>query len=213
MMLGWFSRHVLLGPAQRRLAERGMPIFTYHKISEPPHGTRDPFLYVSPKNFDSQLAGLRRMGRTSGTLPEAAAWTPVGSKKAVITFDDGFGDVLANGLEILARHQFRAIQFIVADFLGRKNEWDIAKGDIAEPLMNQEQIREWLAAGHEIGSHTMTHPNLRHLSASDAREEIIGSKKSLEDRFGIAIRHFCYPFGSWNESVRDLVIEGGYETA
>jgi peptidoglycan/xylan/chitin deacetylase (PgdA/CDA1 family) len=119
---------------------------------------------------------------------------------------------LEHGLPVLARHKVRAIQFLVSDSLGRHNEWDVAKGDVPVTLMNESQVREWLAAGHDIGSHSATHPNLRHASPAKAREEILGSKKSLEDRFGLEIRHFCYPYGSYNESVRDLVAEAGYRT-
>jgi peptidoglycan/xylan/chitin deacetylase (PgdA/CDA1 family) len=79
--------------------------------------------------------------------------------------------------------------------------------------MDDAQVRDWLAAGHEIGSHSMTHRNLRHLSLSEAREEIFASKKALEDQFGLEIQHFSYPFGSWNASVRDLVHDAGYQTA
>jgi peptidoglycan/xylan/chitin deacetylase (PgdA/CDA1 family) len=79
--------------------------------------------------------------------------------------------------------------------------------------MDEAAVREWLSAGQKIGSHTKTHPWLTHISVAEAREEIRGSKKSLEDKFGVAIDHFCYPYGDWNESVRDLVVEAGYKTA
>jgi peptidoglycan/xylan/chitin deacetylase (PgdA/CDA1 family) len=133
--------------------------------------------------------------------------------KTVITFDDACCNAFENSLAPLARHGFHAIQFVVADFLGRNNEWDIAKGDSPEKLMDEQQVRDWLAGSHEIGSHSSTHPNLRHITLAQAREEISSSKKSLEDRFGVAVQHFCYPYGSWNESVRDLVVEAGYRTA
>jgi peptidoglycan/xylan/chitin deacetylase (PgdA/CDA1 family) len=204
---------------QRRLLKGGVPVFAYHKIGYWPCGTKDPFLYVSPEEFEAQLAELRQAGLASaslddivprGEMAESKSW-PV--KGAVITFDDGFCSVLDNGLPSLLRHGFRAIQFLVAGMLGRQNAWDVAKGDVAENLMDEVQIREWLAAGHEIGSHSMTHRNLRHLSPSEVREEISGSKKALEDRFGREIRHFCYPYGSWNEAVRDLVLAAGYRSA
>src|ERR1051326_1081478 len=70
-MLGWFSPHLFLGRAQRRLMRQGVPVFTYHKIAEPPPATRDPFLYVSTVRFDEQLAGLRRAGCVSACLGEA----------------------------------------------------------------------------------------------------------------------------------------------
>jgi len=212
-MLGLLSARVFLGQAQLRMARRGVPVFAYHKIAAPPQSTIDPFLYVGPQDFDKQLADLRRAGFTSAGLSEIPNAQHNGMLKAVITFDDGCCNAFQNSLEPLARHGFRAIQFLVADFLGRRNEWDIAKGDSEETLMNEQQVRDWLAAGHEIGSHTSTHPNLRHVSAAQAREEIAGSRKALEDRFGVAVPHFCYPYGSWNESVRDLVAAAGYSTA
>src|SRR6266853_698306 len=212
-MLGSLSARVFLGPAQLRMARRGVPVFAYHKIAAPPRATIDPFLYVGPQSFDKQLADLRRAGFTSASLSEMPTAQNQGMPKAVITFDDGCCNAFQNSLEPLARHGFRAIQFLVADFLGRKNEWDIAKRDSPEKLMDEHQVRDWMAAGHEIGSHSSTPTNLRNISGAQAREEISGSKKSLEDRFGLAIQHFCYPYGSWNESVRDLVAAAGYSTA
>jgi peptidoglycan/xylan/chitin deacetylase (PgdA/CDA1 family) len=209
-MLGWFSNRIFLGAAQRRLIRTGVPIFAYHKIAEPTAGTRDPFLYVSPKRFDEQLSALKGMSLSSGSLDEFAKCE---KGRVIVTFDDGFTSVLRNGLEILSRHGFRATEFLVAGSLGKQNHWDIAKADVPEQLMDEGQVREWLAAGHEIGSHSITHRNLRHLSPIEMREEISGSKKFLEDRFGIEVRHFCYPYGSWNETVRDLVVEAGYRTA
>ena len=114
---------------------------------------------------------------------------------------------------MLKENKFRAIQFLVAAQLGGRNEWEIADGEVPAPLMNEAQVRDWLAAGHEIGSHTLTHPWLTRLSASEAREEITASRKQLEDRFSVPIDHFCYPYGNWNESVRDLVEAAGYKTA
>ena len=79
--------------------------------------------------------------------------------------------------------------------------------------MDAGQVREWLAAGHDIGSHTLTHPFLTRLSTAQAREEVTASRKKLEDLFSRPILHFCYPYGDWNEAVRDLVAAAGYKTA
>jgi len=212
-MLGSFTPHVFLGPAQRRLLQSGVPVFAYHKIADPPPATRDPFLYVGPNRFDQQLAALRRAGWASAPLSQTLADGRDRRRQVVITFDDGFCSVFENGLEILSLHGFRAIQFLVSGCLGRRNEWDVAKGDVPQPLMDETQVRQWLAAGHEIGSHSATHRNLRHLAPAEAREEIVGSKKALEDRFGVGVEHFCYPYGAYNEAVRELVEKAGYRTA
>ena len=131
----------------------------------------------------------------------------------MLTFDDGFASVLEHGLKPLAQYGFQAIQFLVADSLGKSNVWDRAAGEVPAPLMDAAQVREWLAAGHRIGSHTLTHPFLSRIPTPQAREEIAASRKKLEDTFGVAVDHFCYPYGDWNEAVRDLVAEAGYRTA
>jgi peptidoglycan/xylan/chitin deacetylase (PgdA/CDA1 family) len=144
---------------------------------------------------------------------EARTGQSAAGPKAILTFDDGFANVLENALPVLSSHRCRAIQFLVADRLGQFNDWDVAKGDVPERLMDATQVRDWLGAGMAIGSHSLTHRNLRRLDPASAREEIMGSKKALEDRFGLEIKHFCYPYGSWDERVLGWVAEAGYATA
>jgi peptidoglycan/xylan/chitin deacetylase (PgdA/CDA1 family) len=207
------SAQFFMGPAQRRLFLRGLPVFTYHSVGDAPAGARDPFLYVSKARFDEQLRTLRKQGFTSGTFEDLTAGDGNPERKVVITFDDGYRNVLRNGLEVLLRQQFRAIQYIVAGMIGTRNEWDVKHGNVPEALMDTGEIREWLSAGQEIGSHSLTHANLPRISEREAREQIMGSKKKLEDTFGIAIKHFAYPGGQWSPGVRDLVCEAGYATA
>lgn len=195
----------------RRLFATGNPVLTYHQLGPAPRGVRLKGLFVSARLFERQLAELRAGGFAPGSLAECAG--PLRPGRVVLTFDDGFASVLRYGLEPLARHQFHAVQFLVGDRLGKSNAWDQVHGEVSSPLMDVAQIRDWLAAGHEIGSHTLTHPLLTKISVALAREEITASKKQLEDVFGRAITHFCYPYGDWNPAVRDLVIAAGYRTA
>lgn len=215
-MLSTIWPPVYLGAVQQRLAKRGALILAYHKINVAPRDTRDPFLYETPAGFVSQLRAIKEHGLFPATLNEITS--PIRDSatlagKVVITFDDGFLDTLAHGCPIMAREGFTAIQFLVAGHLGGVNEWDVRKGDVPERLMDVWQVRDWIAAGHEIGSHSKTHANLRHLSPDQAREEILGSKKALEDLFGKPVRHFSFPFGSWNPALRDSVIDAGYTSA
>jgi len=195
----------------RNLFRAGNPILTYHKLGPRPRQVRLKGLYLSEALFGKQLEELRADGYTSGNLDSCIE--PVSGRRIVITFDDGYVNVLRYGLPILAATKFKAIQFLVADLLGKCNEWDVPLGEAPEPMMNASQVREWLAAGHEIGSHTLSHLYLTRVSRDQAREEIRSSRNKLEDFFGRKIDHFCYPYGDWNESVRDLVREAGYETA
>jgi peptidoglycan/xylan/chitin deacetylase (PgdA/CDA1 family) len=218
-VIGAVSTMVFLGSKQRQLFKQGVPILTYHKVGEAPSASIDPFLYVGPDGLESDLQSLVSAGfviksidSLVGAGGEKVA-TEMEPQRAVITFDDGFENVFRNGLEILNRHRAISIQYLVARALGKLNAWDVAKGDVPEKLMDEVQVREWLSAGQLIGSHSLNHPNLRKISAAQAREEIFSSKAELEQQFGVKVRHFCYPYGSYDERIRDLVIEAGYESA
>jgi peptidoglycan/xylan/chitin deacetylase (PgdA/CDA1 family) len=196
----------------RGLFETGMPCLTYHKLGARPRGARIKGLYVRPALFERQLAELRAGGYHTpafGQLPEKMNQ----GRTIALTFDDGFANAFENALEPLAQYGFRAIQFLVVNRIGQFNEWEVAQGEVRETLMDAAQIRSWLAAGNEIGAHTLTHPFLTRLDLREAREEISAGKKQLEDCFGLPVRHFCYPYGDWNKSVRDLVQDSGYATA
>lgn len=195
----------------RELFRQGLPILIYHKLGPRPAQVRLKGLYLSRRLFARQMAELKQAGFETITLDQVQE--PFQDGRIILTFDDGFANVLAHGLETLAHHRFRAIQFLVADFIGKTNTWDLPEGETPAPLMDAVQVREWLAAGHQIGSHSLTHPFLTRISLAQAREEIAASKRKLEDQFGRPIDHFCHPYGDWNEAIRDLVAEAGYRTA
>lgn len=193
--------------------EKGVPILMYHKIQHHPWGTQKfRFLYVSPCLFELQMNELKQSGFAVISLNEFQR-NPDQRKCAILTFDDAFQSVAENALPVLSQHHFSAITYVVADKIGLTNDWDARLKQKLQPLMDRSTIAEWLAAGQEIGSHTLTHPRLSRIPISQMREEIISSKKKLEDIFGVPIRHFCYPYGDYNQQVRSIVEEAGYETA
>ncbi|HAB15730.1 MAG TPA: polysaccharide deacetylase [Verrucomicrobiales bacterium] len=185
----------------------------YHKLGPRPARVRIKGLYVSSALFQRQLRELSAAGFHSVPIHELTHCHEPKPKSVVLTFDDGFENVLRYGLEPMRACGFQAIQFLVADLLGKTNEWEQRQGEVAERLMDEPQVREWLAAGHAIGAHTCTHPRLTQIPLKEAQEEIRASKAKLEDRFGVAIRHFCYPFGDYNQAIRDAVLSAGFDTA
>ncbi len=205
--------YAALGPFRASFAQ-GVPALVFHKLGPLPRGVNMKSLYVDASLFAWQMRDLKRAGFSTDSLDGWRNFSSPMPARAVLTFDDGSRTVLRHAMSELAATRFQGIQFLVADAIGGVNHWDIRDNHEAEdPLMDAAEIREWLAAGHEIGAHTCTHPRLPDIPENLAREEISASKKKLEDQFSREIRHFCYPYGKWNRRVRDLVEEAGYETA
>lgn len=190
---------------------QGLPSLCYHKIERAPRGAKIKGLYLPADLFARQIAELKNAGFhfVPPGLPGGSGRKPDIS----VTFDDGFVSNWKRAMPLMKAHGVRGINFLVADRLGKSSDWESAEGGEARPLMEESQIREWLAEGNWIGAHTCTHPRLSRIPILQAKEEIVGSKKKLEDRFGLPIQHFAYPFGDYNFAVRDLVREAGFETA
>jgi peptidoglycan/xylan/chitin deacetylase (PgdA/CDA1 family) len=192
----------------REVFSRGSPILCYHKIAVPPPRARIKGLYLEPSLFRQQIQELDEEGFS---FVSPADCHP--SKAIAITFDDGFVSNLIEAVPLMKKVGVQAINYLVADRLGKTSDWEAREGGEADPLMDESQVREWLAAGHQIGAHTCTHPRLSFLSLDQAKEEIFASKKKLEDRFGLPMDHFAYPFGDYNETTVELVREAGFKTA
>jgi peptidoglycan/xylan/chitin deacetylase (PgdA/CDA1 family) len=186
------------------LFETGLAILLYHKMGKAPLLDRRKGLFVSRHFFVRQLTELARAGFGFGKLGEAHS-----GRKIVISFDDGYASCFESGLDAMETFGCKAIQFLVSGRIGKTNNWD----GTGEALMNKPQVREWLVAGHLIGSHTVSHPDLTRIPAMEAREEIQASRKWLEDTFGVAVTHFAYPLGTFNDRIVDMVREAGYNTA
>jgi len=65
----------------------------------------------------------------------------------------------------------------------------------------------------EIGTHTVSQPDLTKVSLSEAKREIETSKTYLEDLLGHSVSMFCYPYGRYNEVIKKLVKDSGFIAA
>lgn len=192
-----------------------IPILMYHNIDLPPAGARLRNLYVSPFSFAWQMALLRLLG-IKGLSMSAAMPYLRGEKNgriAVITFDDGYADTLKNALPVLLKHGFSATCYFVSQRAGQFNDWDASTLNVRKPLMSNEQIRAWHAAGMEVGAHSRTHPRLTACSDAQLSDEIAGSKTDLEALIGGEVSQFCYPYGDLDARVSAATQQAGFTAA
>jgi peptidoglycan/xylan/chitin deacetylase (PgdA/CDA1 family) len=85
--------------------------------------------------------------------------------------------------------------------------------DLDCQLMTLSQAAELAQRGHEIGSHTLTHPILPRLDDEQLVREIQGSRAKLEAAVGRNIAGFCYPNGDHDDRVVEATREAGYAYA
>jgi peptidoglycan/xylan/chitin deacetylase (PgdA/CDA1 family) len=192
-----------------------LPILCYHNIGQSPGRSHFKLLYVSQANFERQLWTIRRFGMRGVSIGEGLRQLRTGGKNnlVVLTFDDGYADTLTRALPLLMKYGFSATCYLVSDAIGKHNRWDDIYLREEEPLMNNEQVQHWLAAGMEIGSHSRSHPKLQDMADSAAWIEIVESRDTLRAAYGVPIYHFSYPFGRFGGSTAELVKRAGYLSA
>lgn len=192
-----------------------LPILTYHNIGFAPPGATHRGLHLSLEKFRFHLEVLRRHGYRGVSMDEGLPYLQGvrQGRVAIITFDDGYVDTVEAALPALQEHNFSATCYLVASHLGAINAWDHEVVRARKPLMDLLLIRHWLAAGMKLGSHTLSHPRLSRLDTAAKQREIAVSKTTLEDQLGIAIEHFCFPYGDYDDDCLRIVAETGYLTA
>ena len=187
------------------------PVLMYHSVS--PSAQPDPHrVRVSPARLDRHLRLLRRLGLQGVSLAELLAARERGAAAGLVglTFDDGYADFVEHALPVLARHQVTATLYVVAGLLGGRNSWD--DGPRLE-LLDADGVRAVAAAGHEVGSHTLTHADLRGADPATLAHEVGDSRRVLEDVLQADVPGFCYPWGRFDDAAADAVRAAGYDHA
>ena len=174
-----------------------IPVLSYHSISED-----ISYISLSTRIFEKQIIFLKKLGYVSINFNEIDQNR---KNQIIITFDDGYKDILINALPILKRHNFKATCFFVTNQIGKNNQWDNKKEKFnIKKIMSNDEIKQWYDSGMSVQSHSHNHFDLTKLSNIDIVKELEISKKYFKDKFNIETDVFCYPFGKVNQNVYDL---------
>lgn len=191
-----------------------VPILTYHQVTDSEKAIRShPGLVVTTKSFRRQLMILRALGYTTIRAHELAAILLAKFDKPrrliIITFDDGYAGVYEHAYKLLQKHGYRGTLFLIAEDFGGRSDLSSR----AFPILDSIQVLEMIGNGFEIGSHSISHPDLSELETPQIQNEILNSKIILEDTFGQPVTCFSYPYGSYTHPMLGIVRAAEYSTA
>jgi peptidoglycan/xylan/chitin deacetylase (PgdA/CDA1 family) len=162
------------------------------------------------------MTWMRRLGYRGLSMRDLMPYLKSGypgAKVFGITFDDGYRNVHDHAMPVLNALGFTATNYFVARQFDGGNVWDAGKGIPYSALMSLSEMRNWAAAGHEVGSHTLDHVHLPALSPELADYQIRRSKLELEQALGAEVSAFCYPYGDESAAIRAMVQGAGYLNA
>ena len=185
-------------------------ILLYHDFVERIPKTE---MMVSMPTFRAQMQALKDANIPVIPLSDVLAWKRgeknIPEECVVITFDDGWLGQHQLAFPVLKEFGYPFTIYLYKKYVGTGGR-----------SMTVAQIKEMLANGAELGSHTLTHSLLTKKGGKTdeqytawLNEEIADSKKWLEETFGVPCRTLAYPYGGKNEDIVKLAMDSGYEAA
>ena len=198
-----------------------IPILMYHEIRD----QYDNMMCISQKEFSRQMGLLKRQNYKTISLARLKKGVEnneeTNEKLVVITFDDGHEGVYSNAYPILRDNGFIATLYVVPSWIDSKEMFtrrigstgkEIPLGEQYSAFMSWENLKELSNHGYDIGSHTFSHQLLVNLENEALKQELDLADKAIKDNLGLDVKHFCYPYGSFNEQIRELIVTR-YDTA
>jgi peptidoglycan/xylan/chitin deacetylase (PgdA/CDA1 family) len=175
-------------------------IFYFHDIAAADRmaavsATHRPYV-ITPEEFRALLLAARdspRRAVTAGQVPGE-----LGGGFYCLTFDDGLASDYDVAFPVLRELGLRATFFVVPTLVDTPG------------YVTWAQLREMVAAGMEIGSHSLTHPFVDALSATELEREFGQSKHILQDRLGLPIHSASLPRGWEPPRLRPVLRDLGY---
>ena len=200
-------------------------IFCYHRLVDK---VRYPGTEITLAAFEEQMKQLKDSGITVISMQDLLAWKRgdknIPPRCAVITFDDGWKSQYEVAWPILKKFGYPVTMFIYTEGV---RGGSLGGGE----AITWEQLADMRDNGVDIQAHSATHQDLREghnimlvsggkrtktkLTGPPYEEwvqnEVVGSKQLLEQRLGIKVNCFAVPFGSYNEHVKEIARNAGYE--
>ena len=190
---------------------------------------RYPGTEITPAVFEAQMKELKDRGITVIGMQDLLAWKRgeknIPPRCAVITFDDGWKSQYEVAWPIMKKFGYTFTMFIYTEGVAGAS---LGGGQ----AITWEMLANMRDNGIDIEAHSATHQDLREghtitvvesggkrtkkkLTGAEyeqwVQNEVVGCKTLLEQRLGIKVNCFAVPFGSYNEHVKEIARNAGYE--
>jgi peptidoglycan/xylan/chitin deacetylase (PgdA/CDA1 family) len=183
-----------------------LPILTFHAIDQ-----RSSVISISPTVFQGGLAKLYQGGYQALRLMQAADFlrrgAPFPDRSFVITFDDGYQSVYEEAFPVLEGYGMPATVFLTVGEKGVASSRGRLPSLTGRSMLSWKEIQEMQRGGIDFGAHTLTHPDLTSLPFDGVKAEVREAKSIIEATLGAPVPSFAYPYGRYNDQVRNMVRE------
>ena len=183
--------------------QKGISVLMYHSVAH-----NNVFFTVKLEMFEKQMQYLKDKNynviKLSDLISLLESNEELPKKTVILTFDDGFEDNYINVFPVLKKYNFPATIFLVTGLVNKEMN---NSQNIPLKILNWEQINEMHQSGLiDFQPHTVNHQELN-------KEEIINSKKEIEERLNKKCEFFAYPRGICNDEIIDILKDNGFKAS
>ena len=186
-------------------------VLGYHDLSE---GQPETAMRIHTSKFRQQMETIRQLGLSVISLEDFVAWKKgekqIPPRSVLLTFDDGWKSVYTDAFPVLKEYKYPFTLYLYKNYV-----------DGGGKALTTPMIKELLANGGSLGSHSVSHPYpatikmFRKKGQNDydgfLRKELGESKRFLEEKFPEKkVTSFAYPGGFFTEEMFPLADEFGY---
>ena len=183
-------------------------VLMYHSI-----GLNPASFTVSTEIFRRQIAFLRARDYRVLPLEDCVRRGLSGETGRIValTFDDGYRDFVDEAAPILQAFDCPATVFLIT---GRMGGSFTTSDRVELPIMSWRDAAHLRTTGIELGSHTVSHAKLNHLSSDQVRDELTTSLAAMASQAGATGDVWLsYPYGRCTDEVKRIAREVGYAGA
>lgn len=136
---------------------------------------------------------------------------PGGKKRAFnISYDDGILQDI-RFVELLNRYGLKGTFNLNSGLMRSEFEWTHESGMLVKRL--SENTAAGLYQGHEVASHTLTHPYMESLAEGDILHQMVTDRRNLTELFDTEVYGFAVPFLYYSDLIASCVRQAGFEYA
>ncbi len=181
-------------------------ILLYHHVAEDTPASTS----VTPETFKKHMAFLNENYNVLSlkeVMPSLKAGEALPNKTVVITFDDGFADILENAHPVLREYGFPYTIFINPGEIGSNNS-----------QLTWDQVQQMQKEGVSFANHTLNHMHMLEKSVEERDDawlvriwdNVAQAEAKLKEKTGESLKYLAYPFGEFNQALADKVKQEGY---